>query len=134
MIIRCTVKNQFLEIFPNDSENLVLGFNHGGVEGKLHCCCLMEIFNLFKNDKNNGIYCTRLTPAPSEVSEQRKASLKSKWSQSWQLQSKQLMACLIIYLVFMSNIILSFVYAQQEWDFVAQPVRNRAPTWDPVFT
>lgn len=51
MIIRCTVKNQFLEIFPNDSEYLALGFNHGGVEGKLHCCCLMERFNSFKSEK-----------------------------------------------------------------------------------
>lgn len=51
MIIRCTVKNQFLEIFPKDSEYLALGFNHGGVEGKLHYCCLMERFNSFKNDK-----------------------------------------------------------------------------------
>lgn len=43
-------KNQFMEIFRNYSEYLA-GFNHVGVEGKLHHYSLMERFRSFQNEK-----------------------------------------------------------------------------------
>lgn len=49
-------------------------------------------------------FITRLTAAWCESPEEQKVSLKSKSRRSWQLQSNELIGCLIIYLIFMSTL------------------------------
>lgn len=63
MTISCTVKNQFLEDFPNDSKHLEL-------QGRLHCYRLEERFEPFKSEKQ----CDSLHPLDTGKRLKRRSS------------------------------------------------------------